>query len=102
MLHYLTICFLDPVAARTRRISVIRPLSPEVLRLLESFLDEGTGKTLGGAPVEIQSGFVRCGWHTPRRNRRAEQFAVAASNLGCTIADVEHARIVEVAQLQMP
>jgi len=101
MLHYLTIGFLDADAVRRREARAVRPLPSEIRILLDGFLDQGcSAQMMEGGAVEVRDGWVRCPWHAPRRNRAAERFAAEASRHGCTVADVEHGRIVDVLTLE--
>jgi hypothetical protein len=94
--HFLTVGFLDREAVRRREVVAIQPLSKALLALLPTFLDEGCDSPqMEGSPVEVTEQSIRCPWYTPRLNRKAEAFArKAQADLGCVIADVEHAQIV--------
>ncbi len=100
MFHHLTIGFLVLSAIDLRRIVVERPLTPEVLELLNRWLDEGAATpTIGGHPVTINAEWIRCVWFGPRRNARFAEFAAAALELGCVVGDIEHARSIGRAEL---
>jgi hypothetical protein len=97
MIHFLTIGFLDLQAVKARRVRSLKPLRPEMLALLDEFLD--AKGMMEGEAVQVCEGWIRCPWYAPTRNITAERFAIEAAKQGCTVADVEHARLVDVRTL---
>lgn len=104
MIHNLTIGHLDPIAIADRRAVVLRPLdSTAVQRRLEELgsVEEGLW-TLDGLPVILKEGYLVCRWLVgPRTNRAAEELAIRLGrDTGCVVADREHGRIVDPADLR--
>jgi hypothetical protein len=96
---------LDPTAVSRRQAEVPRPLDMAIVdRLLRELggTDERGRPTLEGAPVEIRDGTVACRWWVGGHcNRVAEEFALRLrEETGCVLADREHSRVVEPAQLR--
>ncbi len=103
MLHYLTIGFLDELAVQRGKIHPIKPLTDEILFLLDEFADSGNREqpAFEGETVTVTEYFIKCPWYTPFLNRTTERFALAAAQIfGCTIADIKHARLIEAQKLQ--
>lgn len=99
LLHFLTIGFLEASRVGLRQAEALRPLSPAVLGLLDTFVVVVDGAaTMEGAPVVVTSTLIRCPWYAPRHIRTAERFAVEAARLGCLVVDIEHGRIVDVVE----
>jgi hypothetical protein len=100
-IHYITIGHLVPEAVARGEIETLVPLSPEVLQLLDSFLDAGS-RTLGGSQVLVTDRYVRCVWMGPGVNKQAERFAVAAhAATGCIAADVERRSLVDLREMAL-
>lgn len=100
MLHYLTVGFLDVSAVLRREIRTTSPLSEPVRLLLSKYLDGGAKPEMEGSPVDVTESYVKCPWGgSAERIRTAERFAVAAMTAGCVVADIEHGRIVTLAEL---
>ena len=73
-----------------------------VRRLLDEFgeVDGGGTPTLGGWKVRFEDGYVILPWKGGTRNRVAEEFAMKLHEAtGCMLADLEHGRTVEAAEL---
>ena len=103
LIHHLTVGFLDEAAVRRRELTPLRPISEPVLSLLAQFLDAGNEhQTMEGGKLEVSGFFIRCPWYMPTRNRTAERFSVKAMELGCLVADLEHARLVTLDELTAP
>lgn len=104
MLHLLTAGHLDEAAALRATLRVLRPLDERVLaRLLDEFRDRDSAvPTFEQQPVTVAGGCVRCPWYTPRVNVTSIRFLLALqANTGCVVADIEHGRIVDAAELSV-
>jgi hypothetical protein len=102
MLHFLTAGYIDQDAARGAALRVIRPLDERVLQqLLNEFSDRNSRTlTFEQKPVTVDHGCVRCPWYMPRMNVTSVRFLLALqAATDCVIADIEHGRIVDAAEL---
>jgi hypothetical protein len=98
MIHNLTAGHLDKDGAITRPLDmgVVRKLLTEI-----GGTDADGGPTLGGWKVRFEDGCVILPWLGGRANRVAEEFALRLHReTGCSLADREHGRLIEPAQLQ--
>jgi hypothetical protein len=105
VIHNLTIGHLDPDAITDRRAVVLRPFDNQVaLRHLGALGQvNGAGRwMLDGLPVEQKDGYLVCRWLVgPRRNRVAEELAIRMNReTDCLLADREHGRLVDMADLK--
>jgi hypothetical protein len=104
MLHFLTAGHLDVDAVRQGRLEVRAPLDPGlVAELLVRFCGSGTAgdAALERSKVEWDRGTVRLPWYSPRLNPASVKLALALQQAtGCTIADVEHGRVVTGQELK--
>jgi hypothetical protein len=87
--HHLTIGLLDRREVDRRRLVGDHASSAEPLEI-------------GGEPVELTEGSLRCVWYQLGNvNEALVRLAIEAiDQCGCTVADIEHARTVGFAELQ--
>jgi hypothetical protein len=105
MIHRLTLGHLDAAAiTRDGGAVVLKPLDMSAVhRLLVELgqLDAQGEWTLDDGVVEFHDGYVVVPWQGGWRNLVAEELALRLQQeTGCLIADREHGRVVEPAQLQ--
>ncbi len=98
MIHDLTAGHFD------RAGLVSRPLDMRVVRRLLAEMgdvDADGEPTLGGWRVRFEDGCIILPWKGGSTNRAAEAFAIRLQEAtGCTLADREHGRVIEVGDLQ--
>jgi hypothetical protein len=93
VIHNLTAGYFDSGGA------VARPMDMRIVRRLLGELGDADG-TLGGWKVRYEDGCVILPWKGGGTNRVAEEFAIRLQRAtGCTLADLEHGRIVEPTEL---
>ena len=97
MIHNLTVGHLntDGIVTSQLDMSIVRAL-------LDEFGEtnaEGV-PTLGGWKVRFENGCVVIPWKGGRTNHVAEEFALQLQRkTGCTVADLEHGRVLDVEAL---
>lgn len=110
-IHDLTIGFLDPEAIARRKVIVLQPLTAEVRAVVEAAADRDTLSRvgdvvqfqLGGQPAQMTSEVAVVRWYAPVRGHSrvaASALAARCAALGCVVADIAHARVVGVAELE--
>jgi hypothetical protein len=97
MIHNLTAGHLDAAGVATR------PLDMEVVRTLLEELGETDADgvpTLGGWKVRFADGCIILPWKGGKTNHIVEEFAIRLQRkTGCTVADLEHGRVIDAEQL---
>jgi len=101
--HFLTAGYLDERAVAQCRAVARKPLPFEtVFRLVDERRDPTAtgGATFEGTPVQLGDGLVRCTWYAPRLIMTSVELVLALhAETRCTIADVEHGRLVSASEL---
>jgi hypothetical protein len=108
MIHRFTVGFIDVAAVSRRQTVSLSELSDDVRRLVHEHAEPGSVVqesdevrfAVGGQCAVMMATFVQLPWWSPGLNVPAVRLAIAASNLGCVVADVAHARVVSCTELE--
>lgn len=107
-MHFLTIGVLDRGKVLLRQVGGSEPLPLSIRKAILQAADPGSLRedaqtvhfTLEGGKSQLDQHAARLPWYEPRLNRTAITLALQALDLGCAVADIEHARFVSRGELE--
>lgn len=103
MIHRLTVGHIDAAEVAMRRLRIVAPLPDEAFVLVERVKDPDSptdAPMFQGQRVTCTKDYIECYWYLGAPNGRSVEFALAAIELGLTVADVAHGRVVSGEELR--